>query len=241
MGCILYISCKILYGQSKITSRRQPLDRGNTNIGLVVRALKENPALKLYIQDRRNPNSDRPTGDGSLKLGNSDTLQAEFGKDTIAVSEHPGQFKLTEVSIAAYREHVRQRAIIAASEPPYVSPAKPPPERERGTNNIAQTRIRLATELAKIFDIAERHTITKGVTFTLPSKIISLLINTVRSAGFRMKDSGSTLTAFGEEVAKFLYPIRNRPSCRRWFDHFCPNTILVDRYRDILTITQTLP
>lgn len=213
----------------------KPLARENYNIRLIVEALKVNPALKLYIRG--------PTGDGLLKLGQGDTLQAEFCPNSIAVSEHPRQFKLTSASIVAYREHVRQRAIKAASEPPYVSPAKPPPQKERITDSPRESRearASLARELTRIFDTAERRKHTRGVTFVIPPAFAPKLCNMINASRFKIvKRSGSLLTTYGRDVEDILMPIASRPTCMGLFAHFYINTIIVNSSENALIITGT--
>lgn len=220
----------------------KPLARENYNIRLIAEALKVNSALKLYIQDRRNPNSDRPTGDGCLKLGQGDTLQAEFGHNSIAVTEHPGQFILTSASVAAYREHVRQRAIKTASEPPYIH-RDPPPQKERNIDSpreAREARASLACELARIFDTAERRKNDRGIAFAIPPNFAPKLCNMINASNFKtVRRAGPLLTAYGGDVENFLLPIARRRSCVNLFTHFYINTIIVNSSEGVLIITHT--
>lgn len=221
----------------------------NTNIGLIIKALKEDPVLKLYIQDRRTPNSGRPTGDGLLKLGQGDTLQAEFGPNSVAVTEHPGQFTLTETSIVSYREHVRQRAIKAAADPYVPSPPvrkKPAPAKtkqpEVNNHAVEIARRQLAAELEKIFDKMPSILISRGMLFSLLLNFDPVLVAWLREAKFAKTAAGpEVIRASGTDVRNFLNPICQQKRFNNLFGNgqFYINTILINSADRTVIIRET--
>ncbi len=223
----------------------EPLSQARQNTFGIIKALRENAGLDLRVTSK--------TGEeGHLKLGPGNTLQAEIGKNSVAVTEHPGQFSLTEAGIVAYREHVRQRAEKAAKDP-YTPPSRPAApkrvaakdkESERDHAAVEAARHQLMGELERIFDTTRCISIHRGITFSLLSGFNPALITSLRNAKFSKTNAGPhTIYASGSDVVKFLDPLckqrRFRDSLGTGSGQFYTNTIEINSRDHTVTIRET--
>lgn len=158
----------------------------------VIKLLKKMAGLELYVTDTLD-RPDKKQGQGKLKLGQNDTLQAEFGRDAIAVPFYPNRFLLTQESvnkiIAAVREQALAAAAVTADDSDiggvtsyltqYTAPAETPQARFESFLKELLNKIKHG-----------RQSWSSGGVICYPCKTetVQQILNLARSAGFTTKE-----------------------------------------------------
>lgn len=157
----------------------------------VIKLLKEMAGLELYVTDTLD-RPDKKQGQGRLKLGQNDTLQAEFGRDTMAIPFYPNRFLLTSGSVNKIISTVREQALAAAAAiaddsdiggvasylARYAAPAETPQARFESS----------LKELLNKTKLGRQQWGSGGVIcYQCKTEMVQQILNLARSAGFTIK------------------------------------------------------
>lgn len=161
----------------------------------IIKLLKEMAGLELYVTDTLD-RPDKKQGQGRLKLGQNDTLQAEFGQDAMAIPFYPNRFLLTPESVDRIIATVREQALAAAAVAmddsdiggvaSYLAQCTAPAENP-------QTRLEALLQESLNKERHNKQAWSSGgvICYACRTETVQQILNLARSAGFTIKQCHS--------------------------------------------------